>query len=132
MLLVMKYLHSSNFGRTIKLGSTLLPYQLQLCKYQLFSNRNTVIISSLCCLVSSHLNLFMRVGLKLFLLERSQLKKKLRTFIGALIIQMPQKWLIRVFFFLISCFDLLERHYGKCSRTSTASPRLKSLRRSSI
>ena len=28
---VMKYLHSSNFGRTIKLGSTLLPYQLQLC-----------------------------------------------------------------------------------------------------
>ena len=43
----------------------------------------------------------MRVGLRLFLLERSQLKKKLRTFIGALIIQMPQKWLIRVFFFNI-------------------------------
>ena len=43
----------------------------------------------------------MRVGLRLFLLERSQSKKKLRTFIGALIIQMPQKWLIRVFFFNI-------------------------------
>ena len=64
VLSVMKYFHSSNFDRTIKLGSTLLPYQLQLCKYQLSSNRNTVIIESLCGLVSSHLNLFMTVGLK--------------------------------------------------------------------
>ena len=37
-------------------------------------------------------------GQILFLLERSQLKKKLRTFTGALIIEMLQKWLIRVFF----------------------------------
>ena len=27
-------------------------------------------------------------------------------------------------YFLISCFDLLERHKGKCSQTSTESPRL--------
>ena len=31
-------------------------------------------------------------------------------------------------FFVISCFDFLERHYGKCSRTSTASPRLNCLK----